>query len=60
MQVTIIIGAWFALILGNAGALIFLIIVKTSVDLSFQIIAEHVHTAMLKARAEQAATDSQA
>jgi hypothetical protein len=60
MQVTIIIGAWFALILGNAGALIFLIIVKTAVDLSFQIIAEHVHAAMLKARAEQAATDSQA
>jgi hypothetical protein len=56
MQVTIILGAWFALIIGNAGALVFLIIVKTAVDLSFQIIAEHFHAAMLKAKAEQAAT----
>jgi hypothetical protein len=56
MQVTIIIGAWFALLLGNVGALLFLIAVKTAVDLSFQIIAEHFHAAWLKAKAEQAAT----
>ena len=56
MQVTIIIGAWFALLLGNVGALLFLIAVKTAVDLSFQVIAEHFHAAWLKAKAEQAAT----
>jgi Family of unknown function (DUF6498) len=55
MQVTIIIGAWFALVLGNAGALLFLIIVKTTVDLSFQIIAERFHEAWLTAKAEQSA-----
>jgi hypothetical protein len=56
MQVTIIIGAWFALLLGNVGALLFLIAVKTAVDLSFQVIAEHFHAAWLKAKAEQVAT----
>jgi hypothetical protein len=55
MQVTIIIGAWFALLLGNVGALLFLIAVKTAVDLSFQVIAEHFHAAWLKAKTEQAA-----
>jgi hypothetical protein len=55
MQVTIIVGGWFALIVGNAGALVFLIIVKAAVDLSFQMIAERFHAAMLKAKAEQAA-----
>jgi hypothetical protein len=55
MQVTIIIGAWFALLLGNAGALLFLILLKTAVDVSSQLVAEHVHAAWLKAKAEQAA-----
>ena len=56
MQVTIIIGAWFAMLLGNVGALLFLITVKTAVDLSFQVIAERFHAAWLNAKSEQAAT----
>jgi hypothetical protein len=52
MQVTIIFGAWSALLAGTAGALAFLIVVKTAVDLSFQLIAERVHAAMVKAKAE--------
>ena len=55
MQVTIIIGAWFAMLVGNAGALVFLIAVKTAVDLSFQIIAERFHAAWIKAKADNAA-----
>jgi hypothetical protein len=55
MQVTIIIGAWFALLLGNVVALLFLILVKTAVDVSFQLVTEHVHAAWQKAKAEQAA-----
>jgi hypothetical protein len=53
MQVTVIFGAWFALLLGNAGALLFLIMIKTAVDLSFQVIAERFHAAWLKAKAAQ-------
>ncbi len=55
MQLTIILGAWFALAIGNAGALAFLIVVKTAVDLSFQMLGDHVHAAWLKAKAEQTA-----
>jgi hypothetical protein len=54
MQVTIIIGAWFALLFGNAGALLFLVALKTAVDLSFQIIAERFHAAWLKAKMDEA------
>jgi hypothetical protein len=51
MQVTIIVGAWFALLAGTAGALAFLIVVKTAMDVSFPLIAERVHAAMIKAKA---------
>ena len=54
MQVTIIIGAWFAMIFGNAGALAFLIVVKTAVDLSLQRVISDVHEAWQKAKAEEA------
>ena len=37
MQVTIILGAWFALLLGTAGAYVFLIAVKTAIDVAFQV-----------------------
>ncbi len=50
MQVTIILGAWFAMLIGTAGALVFLIAIKTAVDLSFQIIAERFHAAWTKAK----------
>jgi hypothetical protein len=51
MQVAIIIGAGFALLTGNAGALAVLIAVKTAVDLSSQTIADRFHAAWLKAKA---------
>jgi hypothetical protein len=54
MQVTIIIGAWFAMLFGNAGALAFLIIVKTAVDLSLQRLVNYFQEAMRKAKAEEA------
>ena len=57
MQVTIIFGAWFALLVGTTGALAFLIVVKTAMDLSFQLIAERVHAAMVKAKADAEAKE---
>ena len=60
MQVTIILGAWFALLVGTAGALAFLIVVKTTMDLSFQLIAERVHAAMVKAKADAEAAKERA
>jgi len=40
MQATIILGAWFAMAAGTAGALAFLILVKTALELSFQRVAD--------------------
>jgi hypothetical protein len=54
MQISIIIGAWFALLLGTAGAALFLIAVKTAVDLSFQVLAQKFKAAWLAAKAAQA------
>ena len=54
MQFTIIMGAWFAMVSGSTGALAFLIGVKTSVDLTFQLIATHFHEAWVKAKADEA------
>jgi hypothetical protein len=53
MQVTILLGAWIALTAGTSGALVFLIAVKTAIDLSFQLIAARFHAAWLKSKAEQ-------
>ena len=55
MQVTIILGAWFAMLIGTAGALIFLIAIKTAVDLAFQMIAERFHAAWVEAKQKAAA-----
>ena len=52
MQVTIILGAWLAMLVGGAGALTFLILVKTTIDVSFQVLAERFHSAWVKAKAE--------
>jgi hypothetical protein len=52
MQVTIIFGAWLAMLAGGAGALTFLILVKTAVDVSFQVLADRFHSAWMKAKAE--------
>jgi hypothetical protein len=54
MQVTIIFGAWFALLLGTSGALVVLIALKTAVDLSFQALLDHIHAGWTKAQAEAA------
>jgi hypothetical protein len=55
MQFTIIVGAWFALVFGNVGALVILIVVKTAVDVCFQMIADHLNATVLKANAEATA-----
>jgi hypothetical protein len=55
MQATVILGAWFALLAGTAGALAFLILVKTAVDLSFQVFADRFRSAWMKAKAEATA-----
>jgi hypothetical protein len=55
LQVTIIIGASIALLVGNAGALALLILVKTIVDLTYDKLGDRFHTAWIKAKAEQAA-----
>jgi len=52
MQVTIILGAWVALIAGTPGALVFLIALKTAIDLSFHLIADRIHAAWLKSKAQ--------
>ena len=38
MQVTIILGAWFALLIGTVGAYVFLIALKTAIDVAFQVL----------------------
>src|SRR5262245_18262229 len=40
MQVTIILGAWFALAIGTVGAYIFLIALKTAIDIALQIFGD--------------------
>jgi hypothetical protein len=55
MQVTIILGAWFAMLIGTAGALVFLIAIKTAVDLAFEMIAERFHAAWVEAKQKAAA-----
>jgi hypothetical protein len=52
MQATMIFGAWFALLAGTAGALAILILVKTALDLCFQVLAERFWSAWMRAKAE--------
>jgi Family of unknown function (DUF6498) len=56
MQVTIILGAWFALAIGTVGAYVFLIAVKTAIDIAFQIFSDAIHDALSKAKAKSAAS----
>jgi Family of unknown function (DUF6498) len=55
MQVTIIIGAFFALLVGSVGALVLLVAIKTAVDLAFQVLADRFHAAMREAKAKSSA-----
>jgi Family of unknown function (DUF6498) len=52
MQVTVIFGAWFAMLAGSAGALAFLVLVKTALELSFQLMAGRFHAIWTKAKAQ--------
>ena len=56
MQVTIILGAWFALMIGTVAAYIFLIALKTAIDIAFQIFADAIHLAWTQAKARAAST----
>ncbi len=51
MQFTILIGAWFALLLGTVGAYVFLIAVKTAIDIALQVAGDRLNAAWLKAKA---------
>jgi hypothetical protein len=50
MQLTIILGAWLAMLTGTVVAYVFLVAVKTAVDLAFQALADAFHAAWVKAR----------
>ncbi len=50
MQVTIILGAGFALLLGTAAAYAFLVAVKTAIDVAFQVSGDAIHAAWIKAK----------
>jgi hypothetical protein len=52
MQVTIILGAWFAILIGTAAAYVFLIAVKTAIDVALQVGGEALGAAWLKAKAK--------
>jgi hypothetical protein len=56
MQATILIGAWFAILLGTAGAYVFLIAVKTAIDIALQVGGDALNAALLKAKAKSAAS----
>ena len=52
IQVTIIVGAWFALLAGTAVVLAFLILVKTAMEVSFDLVVEKFAAAKAAAEAE--------
>jgi hypothetical protein len=54
MQVTIILGGWFALMVGTIGAYVFLIALKTAIDVAFQVGGDAIK-AWLEAKAKAAA-----
>jgi hypothetical protein len=56
MQLTIIVGVWFALVIGSVAPFIILIIIKTAFDVSYQLIAAHVREAFKRAKADSAAS----
>jgi len=58
MQVTIILGAWFAMLFGTASAYAFLIAVKTAIDAAFQVGGDALHAAWLKAKEKAKAAPS--
>jgi hypothetical protein len=55
MQFTVILGAWFALLMGTAGAYTFLIAVKTAIDVAFQVAGDAIFAEWRKSKARAAA-----
>src|SRR5712691_2522109 len=55
MQLTIMLGAWLALLIGTNTAFVLLVAVKTAMDLAFHRLADAMHQAAIKAKAETAA-----
>ena len=53
MQLTIIVGVWFALVIGSVAPFIILIIIKTVFDVSYHVIAARVREAMQRAKADR-------
>jgi hypothetical protein len=51
MQVTIILGACFAMLIGTVGAYAFLVAVKTAIDVALEVFGSALHDAWLKAKA---------
>ncbi|MEA2989680.1 MAG: hypothetical protein QOG83_2391 [Alphaproteobacteria bacterium] len=56
MQLTIILGAWFALLMGTPGAYVFLIAIKTATDISVHVFSDHIHAQWSKVKAKSSAT----
>lgn len=56
MQVTILLGAFVALLFGSTGAYAFLVAIKTAIDVAFQVAGDRIHAAFLRAKAEQASS----
>ena len=53
MQGTILVGAWFALLLGSLGALLLLSVLKTAAELCSAALVSHTQQALDRAAAEQ-------
>jgi hypothetical protein len=57
MQVTILLGAWVALLFGTAGAYAFLVAIKTAIDVAFQVAGDSIIAAM-KAKVKDASSST--
>jgi hypothetical protein len=52
MQLTIILGGWFALMVGTAGAYVLLIALKTALDVAFTVFPAAIEAKWRKAKAD--------
>ena len=57
MQFTILAGAWVALLVGAAGAYALLVLLKTGIDVAFQVNGDRIYAA-LKAKAKDASSST--
>jgi hypothetical protein len=56
MQATLILGVWFILLTGSSGAYVFLIALKTSIDVAFELRPNLLGDAVRRAKAKAART----